>query len=276
MINKLSIGKNILPTLPALIPLVAAALRNEIVTSRHVLDTGKLNRPIKIVLLADLHSTRHGKRQRNLVEKIRSERPDLIMMAGDMLDERRTFAPAAELLRYAVKIAPVFYVSGNHEYCIKNIGYFFTAMEKLGVSILRDEHKTIEVNGQSILIAGADDPELDRFIPGYKQSTAMRKAFSGLKDDGLPKILLAHRPELFARYARYPFDLVLSGHAHGGQVRIPFLDRGVLSHTGLFPRYTSGMHSLGKCRMIISRGLSIFPLLPRVYNPPEIVSIMLK
>jgi predicted MPP superfamily phosphohydrolase len=272
----LSIVKHILPALSAAVPLIGAALYSGLVVSRYALDTGKLTRPIKIVLLTDLHSTRHGKRQRKLIQKIEAECPDLIMMSGDMLDEHRSFAPLAELLRRVVNIAPVFYVSGNHEYRIANIGYFFSQIKKLGVNILHDEHQIITVRGQRILIAGADDAELARLIPGYKQSTAMKNAFSHLKDDHMLKILLAHRPERFARYARYPFDVTLCGHAHGGHMRIPFLDVGVVAHTGLFPKYTSGVHCIGKCCMVISRGLSVFPLMPRIYNPPEVVSITLR
>ena len=265
----------ILRALPVFAPLTATALYSGLVVSRHVLSTGKLCCPIKIVLLADLHSTYHGKRQRKLIQKITAERPDIIMMAGDMLDEKRSFAPVAQLLRHIVKIAPVFYVSGNHEYRIINIGYFFTAIRKLGVTILRDQYNIIEVNGQNIIIAGANDPELGKFIPRYNQHAAMKKAFGSLKDDHMLKILLAHRPELSGRYAKYPFDLILCGHEHGGQIRVPFLDVGIISHTRLFPKYTSGMHKIGNAHMIISRGLSVFPLMPRVYNPPEIVAITL-
>ena len=264
-----------MPALPLFIPLAAAALHSGLVVSRHILDTGKLSCPVKIVLLADLHSTYHGKRQKKLVEKIAAERPDVIVMAGDMLDEKRSFAPMAQLLRRVVKIAPVFYVPGNHEYRIINIGYFFAAMRKLGVKILRDEYKIISVNGQRILIAGADDPAFGKFSSGYSQSDAMRRAFGELEDDSLPKILLVHRPGCFEQYAKFPFDLILCGHEHGGQARIPFLDIGIISNAGFFPKYTSGMHKIGKTSMIVSRGLSIHRLIPRIYNPPEIVSITL-
>jgi hypothetical protein len=197
-------------------------------------------------------------------------------MAGDMLDEFRRFTPVAELLRgLTVLDAPVFYVCGNHEYRISNIGGILAVMKKLGVTVLSDEYKTVGVRGENLLIAGADDPARNKIRFGYRQSAAMKNEFSHLKDDGQIKILLAHRAELFPRYAKYPFDLVVSGHAHGGQVRIPFLGVGLYSHGEIFPKYSSGMHRIGRCKMVVSRGLSRFPLLPRIYNPPEVVSITL-
>ncbi|MCL2068606.1 MAG: metallophosphoesterase family protein [Oscillospiraceae bacterium] len=226
------------------------------------------------MLLSDLHETRHGKGQNRLIRRIKAEVPDIILMAGDMLDEYRSFASAAELLRGLADI-PMFFVCGNHEYRVRNIGYHLAAMKKLGVNIMNDRHETIEIKGQALLIAGADDPGRTRIQPGYIGAAAMKKSFSHLKDDGGLKILLAHRPELIGRYAQYPFDLVVSGHAHGGQIRIPFLNIGLYSHGEIFPKYSSGVHRIGKCRMAVSRGLSVFPLLPRIFNPPEIVSITL-
>ena len=250
---------------------------NRLTVSKHIIKSEKISGVIRILLLADLHSTCYGYRQRELVSLIKTRSPDVVCIAGDLIDERRSFACVADLLRGIINVAPVYFVTGNHEYRIENIGYYLRKMQRLGVKVLSDEAACIEISGERLLIAGVNDPEIKRHKPNYSQEQSMQKAFSHLRgDDGVFKLLLAHRPGCFERYIKYPFELILSGHEHGGQVRIPLVDVGLYSHRRLFPKYTAGMHNVGNSRLVISRGLSYFAHVPRVFNPPELVEIILK
>jgi predicted MPP superfamily phosphohydrolase len=254
----------------------AVSLCSGLVVTRYSIQTEKLSRSVKIVLLADLHSTWHGRRQGELVRKIAGERPDLILMAGDMLDDLRAFQPFAVLLERISPLAPLYFASGNHEYRVPGINRYFGRMRQLGVTILHDCCEHIFIGGERLLAAGIRDPEFARRRPGYEQRRALGRAFSHLSGGAPYKILIAHRPELFPRYAEYPFDLIVSGHAHGGQVRLPGTKLGLYSHGVLFPQYTAGIHELNRSKMLISRGLSRFPFPPRVWNPPEVVSLTLR
>ena len=257
--------------------LPAEALCNKLAISQHIIYSEKLSGSVRLLLLADLHSTSYGVGQRELIGRIERLRPDAILISGDLIDERRSFKCVADLLRGIVSLAPVYFITGNHEHRILNLEYFLERMRKIGVNILQDEAAAVKIAGERLIIAGIHDPAIKTQRPDYSQKAAMQSAFLGLDEyDGIFKILLAHRPGGLARYAKYPFDLILSGHEHGGQVRIPFADIGLYAHGEIFPKRTAGLHELGKSKMIISRGLSIFAFPPRIFNPPEIVQIILK
>jgi predicted MPP superfamily phosphohydrolase len=147
-----------------------------------------------------------------------------------------------------------------------------------GVIILSDTYTIIEIKDTEIIIAGIDDPEKQKYeIQDYNQNESMEKAFRELDEIKVYKILMAHRPERIETYKEYSFDLVLSGHAHGGQVRIPYVINGLYApHQGVFPKYAGGVYTHGKLTHIVSRGLSVNPWLPRIFNPPELVIVIIE
>jgi predicted MPP superfamily phosphohydrolase len=232
---------------------------------------------LTIVLIADLHSSIYGKNQNKLIEKIKRQTPDLILLAGDIVDQKR-LRYGAELFLSGIKdIAPVFYVFGNHEYKKGEVEKTKAMIREYGITILDANYSRINVKGMPILIAGIEDPDKVLYVKRYSERKSMIRAFNSLGDIEDYKILIAHRPERIEKYLNYDFDLVVSGHAHGGQVRIPFILNGLYSPgQGLFPKYAGGLYRHGKATHIVSRGVSFRPLLPRVFNPPEVVCIKIE
>ncbi|MDR1287575.1 MAG: metallophosphoesterase [Treponema sp.] len=244
-------------------------------TRSYDLETDRIGAgPIRIAHVSDLHSTFFGKNQEELTGRIRDLEPDLIVLSGDIVDDKRPPGGARALLAGIRDIAPVYYVSGNHEFMSGNIRGIRKELESFGVIILSDEWRKIGINGNTVIVAGVEDPFKKRHeAPGYNQEQAMADAFSVLYAEEGYKILIAHRPENIEQYKKYPFDLVLSGHTHGGQVRIPpFIDGLYAPDQGLFPKYPGGLYRHGRLVHIISRGLSK-NMLPRIGNPPELVFI---
>jgi len=223
----------------------------------------------KIVHISDLHNTEFGDDNRNLLSLIRKAGPDIIAVTGDIIDSRRTDADIAEdFIEDALMIAPVYYSTGNHESRIKQYEKMEREFVENGAYILRNDRSYIEKNGEKILIMGIDDPDFN--------NKPVSEALDILKEENTFTILLSHRPELFDIYTEKGIDLTLSGHAHGGQFRLPFIGGLYAPHQGFMPKYTSGLYTEGSSNMIVSRGLgnSLFPL--RLFNRPEIVVITLE
>jgi len=238
--------------------------------------TAPVKSSIKILLISDLHSTIFGKDQSILIEKIISVNPDLILMAGDIYDHNSPTTGVQLLLSGISGIAPINYVTGNHEYWRHDLKKIKEELISYGVTILSDEYKIVEINNSEIVIAGIDDPYKKYYeMPGYNQNESMENAFRELDELQLYKILIAHRPEEIETYKKFSFDLILSGHTHGGQIRIPF---GLYApNQGLFPKYSGGVYKHDNLTHIISRGLSInHPRIPRIFNPPELVIIIVE
>jgi predicted MPP superfamily phosphohydrolase len=232
---------------------------------------------IKIVLISDLHSTIHGKDQSSLINKIIQQNPDLIVLVGDIFDNIDPMTGTQLLLSGISGIAPIYYVFGNHECWSDNIQGFKDELELYGVTILSDEYVRIEINGNEIILAGIEDPEKKFYDASYNQDRVMEERFRELDEVSAYKILLAHRPERIAYYQNFSFDLILSGHTHGGQIRIPLIMNGLYApNQGFFPKYGGGLYKHEKLVHIISRGLSINPKLPRIFNPPELVVIVIR
>ena len=250
-------------------------------TSRYALETPALaGDAVKIVLVTDLHSDVYTDAKNDLVKKIRDEQPDLIFLVGDIIDDTAP-VDGTVLLEGIKDLAPVYYVTGNHEYMLRR--KFWSIMPLLqayNVRVLSDTYEAVTIKGNTLIIAGVNDPDKRKYQDRrYNQQAVMEKTFREL--DQLPgyKILLAHRPELIKLYRRFAFDLVVSGHAHGGQVRLPPLIKNGLyaPHQGLFPRYTGGMYTHDTLIHIVSRGLTVRqPFLPRIFNNPELVVIVLE
>ena len=233
---------------------------------------------IKIALISDLHSTIYGKDQTILINLIRNMNPDLIILSGDIFDDVVPMTGTKLLLSGISGISPIYYVTGNHEYWTHNIQEIREELALYGVIILSDNYTIVKINNNKIIIAGIEDPDKRIYeTSNYNQNDSMESAFRELDEIRLYKILIAHRPEMIENYKRYSFDLVLSGHTHGGQVRIPYIMNGLYApHQGFFPKYAGGIYIHGNLTHIISRGLSVSPKLPRIFNPPELVIIIIE
>lgn len=225
----------------------------------------------RIVQISDLHNKDFGN---TLTEKIQTLNPDIIVITGDIIDSYHTdTAVSAEFAKAACEIAPVYYVTGNHESRIEEYESFRAGIESSGVNILDGKTVFLSKNGDEISLAGIDDPMFFGSTVLNENLIAFRKELTALSEEKSEKtsILLSHKPEFFRVYAEFGFDAVFSGHAHGGQIRLPFVGGIYAPGQGLFPEYTEGVYTEGKTNMIVSRGLgnSLFPL--RVFNRPEIV-----
>ena len=222
----------------------------------------------RIAQISDLHNAEFGNNNTKLIKLLESTQPDIIVITGDIVDANKTdIDVAVSFARQAALIAPTYYVNGNHE---ANISEYSTLRDKLteaGVTVLENDSVMLERNGEFIKLAGAND----YFFEGDFENTIHQ-----LADDDTYTVLLAHRPEYFELYVESGVELVFSGHAHGGQFRIPFIGGVVAPGQGLFPEYDSGMYTEGGTAMIVSRGLgnSIIPF--RINNRPEIVVAELK
>ena len=231
----------------------------------------------RIAQVSDLHNAEFGDRNQRLLEMLREAEPDMIAITGDLIDSRKTnIAVALAFAEEAVKFAPCYYVSGNHEARVSEYQDLKTGLEAAGVTVLDDAQVKIEVSGESITVIGVNDPS---FHADYLTSDAAvmdRKLSELSSEDASFTILLSHRPELFDTYAAHEMDLVLTGHAHGGQFRLPLIGGLIAPNQGLFPKYDDGLYSEGNTNMIVSRGLgnSIIPF--RFNNRPEVVLIELK
>lgn len=225
----------------------------------------------RIVQISDLHNKDfHGR----LIKKIRSFAPDIIVITGDILDSYHTKPQvAAEFAENAVEIAPVYYITGNHESRLEIYSEFRKTLENIGVTVLDCKGVTLEKNGGEIFLAGMDDLTFFGSTVLNEDTlifTEKLNALAGEKGERTG-ILLSHRPELFDVYVQSGFELVFTGHAHGGQIRLPFVGGILTPNQGFFPEYDAGLFEEENTNMIISRGLgnSIFPF--RIGNRPEIV-----
>lgn len=226
----------------------------------------------RIAQISDLHNREFGGNHEKLLSLLEGTRPDLIVMTGDLVDSRRTdIQTALDFVEGAGEIAPCFYVTGNHESRIKEYNLLEAGLRKLGVTVLRNESVLLERDGNPLLLVGAEDPAFSVDYLTGDSAQAMEQALAPYGDSQLYTILLSHRPELFEVYVRVGVDLVFSGHAHGGQIRLPLLGGLVAPNQGFFPLYDAGLYKEGDTSMLVSRGIgnSIFPL--RINNRPEIL-----
>lgn len=273
---------------------------------KYVLDSDKIDGPVRIALVTDLHSCRYGKGQIKLLEAIDEQHPDVILLGGDIFDDKRSDDNTESFLAGIAGKYPCYYVTGNHE-CWASKEKFQRQMdilEKYGIVRLAGDSAVLSVGEAKVRIFGVDDPHVTLVqttdeqgkIHGFDTELAqcreaLAKTKNGANGDGNGKkdsggeledanyaVLLAHRPELFSTYCTGDFDLVLAGHAHGGQWRIPGLLNGLYApNQGLFPKLAGGLYQDGSTTMIVSRGLARESTpVPRFYNPPELVIIDLK
>lgn len=262
---------------------------------RHYRVKGReISAPIRIALVTDLHSCYYGRNQEKLVQAIDAEAPDLVLLGGDIFDDRLASANTELFLAGIAGRYPCYFVTGNHEYYGKPGEYDIrmSILEKYGVTVLANACETLCINGTAINICGIEDPhsymvkfDREKDPQGYQKARNEKMSvFNGhlhrlalQAQKPFFTVLLSHRPELFESYVSEGFDLVLCGHAHGGQWRIPGLLNGLYApHQGLFPPYAGGMYQKDKTTMIVSRGLARETVIvPRIFNPPELVFITL-
>lgn len=222
----------------------------------------------RIAQVSDLHNAEFGEGNQKLLNLLEEAEPDIIVITGDMIDSRNTDVDVAlDFAEKALEIAPCYYVTGNHERRVLEWDDLRNGLTGLGVTVLLDEKAELKRDGDTVTIAGLLDPD---FGGTFEQACRELTAGEGYT------ILLSHRPEKMALYADCGADLVFSGHAHGGQVRLPFVGGLVAPHQGWFPTYDSGLYEENGTVMLVSRGLgnSIVPL--RFNNRPEIIVAILK
>ena len=232
----------------------------------------------RIAHVSDLHNAEMGKDNEKLLTILRDADPDMIAITGDLIDSRNTNVEIAlQFAQEAMKIAPCYYVSGNHEARVNEYEELKTGLKSAGVIILEDTQTEISIEGQTITLIGVNDPSFQTDYLFGDSETVMNSKLTELHTDGEAfTILLSHRPELFDAYAEHDVDLVLSGHAHGGQFRLPFIGGVVAPNQGLFPEYDAGIYTDGNTNMLVSRGVgnSILPF--RINNRPEVILIELQ
>ncbi len=262
----------------ALIAVAYLALRQDLHVVRYALESDRLppDARMRLVVVSDLHNTIYPGGQQALAGVILGEKPDAVLVTGDFFDEHGD-ARGARLLAGALKgRVACYYAPGNHEYRAPQPEATFRQLGDLGCVVLRNRAALVRLGHANVVLAGLDDPERAKIDKGYDWEAAL--AHLGEEVAGLPgyRILLAHRPDAIDEYRQMDFDLILSGHAHGGQWRIPGWINGVYAPgQGLFPRYAGGLYLLDDLAFIVSRGLSNNTWVPRIFNPPELVVIEL-
>ena len=231
----------------------------------------------RIAHISDLHNAQMGKDSEKLLTMLREADPDIIAITGDLIDSRNTnLAIALQFVQEAVKIAPCYYVTGNHEARVNEYSKLKSGLVSAGVIVLEDDSAEIGTDGEFIILIGVNDPSFQTDYLLGDSETVMHSKLSELHTDGDGfTILLSHRPELFDTYVDHDIDLILSGHAHGGQFRIPFVGGVLAPNQGFFPEFDAGIYTDGNTNMLVSRGIgnSIFPF--RVNNRPEVILIEL-
>ncbi len=267
-------------------------------TKNYEINDYELEEQICIVQVSDFHSNDFGKNEEKLVQKIRDASPDVIFFTGDTFEFSRKGTKTEDNVRLLLEgikgFAPFYYITGNHEYAGTHNDDFASLIKEYGGTVLKDETAVLEIEKGIIEITGIDDPFADLSLEErLKEKDDREKYLARLKNvsekaanlkDELKQnrrfrlsVLLAHRPEYIHEYLKYDYDLILSGHAHGGQWRFPPFINGLYAPMqGLFPKYAGGRYKFSKSPavFIVSRGLSYqVPNVPRIFNPPELVVI---
>lgn len=270
-------------------------------TAAYKMEHFSEDRTVRIVQISDFHSNDFGKNESRLIKKVKAASPDLIFLTGDIFEynisKDRTVKNVRLLLEGIKDIAPIFYVTGNHEYFYDHNDDFAYVIEEYGGKVLKDKTELCQLNQGIVEITGIFDPFADMTLherlierdnkEKYLERLAMVSSEAvAIKDensenpDFLFSVLLAHRPEYIKDYLKYEYDLILSGHAHGGQWKLPFVKNGLYAPMqGIFPKYSGGRYNFKKqgSVFIVSRGLSHqVPNIPRFFNPPELVVIEIR
>lgn len=249
---------------------------------KYEVSSAKVEKEIQLVQISDLHYSEFGNKNKKLLEKVTELEPDVIAITGDLFDRQGDSVPKS-LIKKLTKIAPVYYSPGNHEYDIKGAyeDDYKPFLEDVGVINLEDKTATIDVRGQKFQLSGLrSSANLTYDYPYYEEGLAEIKM---QQDPKYYQVLLSHMPDYFELYVDNGFDLTLSGHTHGGIVRIPFTNIGAIApgpQRTILPKYVHGQHTKDGKTMIISAGLGAGSFhqkaFPRLGNPYEIVAVTIK
>ena len=269
--------KSIAILLLAVIILLLLAFDTRLKCVSYHLDSKKLSGEVKLALITDLHSCLYGENQSDLIAAIDSVGPDAVLFGGDIFDDVYVNENSQILIDNLAQKYQLYYVSGNHEWWSKRAYEYFAYLNHAGVTVLRGDSSSLNLNGDHIVISGIDDLDCRKYDSSYPDSEQQLKQIADAHESSDYHILLAHRPENIRQYLTYDFDLVLSGHAHGGQGRIPFILNGLYApNQGFFPEFAGGLYDFGDQKFIVSRGLSKENTkLPRIFNRPELVFLTL-
>lgn len=259
------------------------AMDSRMTVRRYVIDADNISERVRFVLVTDLHSCYYGEGQKELVDAVAEQKPDAVLLGGDIFDDEIGDTNTELFLAGIAGKYPIYYVTGNHEHWsgLWNFTVKMGILEKYGVTVLSGEYVKLEINGQKINLCGVNDPVAYMSTPGAEKSEVntvfanQLEAVSAAAGNGNYTVLLSHRPERFPEYAEYDFDLVLCGHAHGGQWRIPFILNGLFApNQDFFPEYAGGRYEKDGITMIVSRGLARETTwIPRIFNRPELVVV---
>ena len=263
----------ILPVLAILVALALIALDERLILRTYTVASPKLTAEVRLAVVTDFHSSDNAD---DVVAMVASCAPDAVLMVGDMFDDDTANRPTERtlsLMRQLSALYPCYYVSGNHEAWTGEMDALYQQTEEAGVTVLRMSSGVLTVRGQRIALCGIPDPYEMVFSGAPDTEEQLRQALEDV-DSADFTVLLAHRPEMLAKYAQFPLDLVVSGHAHGGQVRIPGVLNGLYApNQGWFPKLAGGAYTQDGTTLIVSRGLAVRTRLPRIFNRPEVVLV---
>lgn len=263
----------ILPALAILVALALIALDERLILRTYTVVSPKLTAEVRLAVVTDFHSSDNAD---DVVAMVTSCAPDAVLLVGDLFDDDTQNRPTERTLSLMRQLSaqyPCYYVSGNHEAWTGEMDALYQQTEEAGVTVLRMSSGVLTVRGQRIALCGIPDPYEMVFSGAPDTEEQIRQALEDV-DSADFTVLLAHRPELLAKYAQFPLDLVVSGHAHGGQVRIPGVLNGLYApNQGWFPKLAGGAYTQDGTTLIVSRGLAVRTRLPRIFNRPEVVLV---
>lgn len=263
----------ILPVLAILVALALIALDERLILRTYTVASPKLTAEVRLAVVTDFHSSDNAE---EVAAMVASCAPDAVLLVGDLFDDDTANRPTERTLSLMRQLSaqyPCYYVSGNHEAWTGEMDALYQQTEEAGVTVLRMSSGVLTVRGQRIALCGIPDPYEMVFSGAPDTEEQLRQALEDV-DSADFTVLLAHRPELLAKYAQFPLDLVVSGHAHGGQVRIPGVLNGLYApNQGWFPKLAGGAYTQDGTTLIVSRGLAVRTRLPRIFNRPEVVLV---
>ncbi len=263
----------IFPALAILVALALIALDERLILRTYTVASPKLTAEVRLAVVTDFHSSDNAD---DVVAMVASCAPDAVLLVGDLFDDDTANRPTERTLSLMRQLSaqyPCYYVSGNHEAWTGEMDALYQQTEEAGVTVLRMSSGVLTVRGQRIALCGIPDPYEMVFSGAPDTEEQIRQALEDV-DSADFTVLLAHRPELLAKYAQFPLDLVVSGHAHGGQVRIPGVLNGLYApNQGWFPKLAGGAYTQDGTTLIVSRGLAVRTRLPRIFNRPEVVLV---
>lgn len=260
-----------------LLSILAAALifapfsfNNDPVVKTYTVTSDKVYKTVRIALITDLHSRNFGDHQKELLDLIGGQSPDIVMLGGDIFDKDAPLKANRDFIKAVSETYPCFFVTGNNEFSTGKVPIIRSFLSSCGIYSLEGDCLAVKVNDQYINVCGVDDCKIGERALEYQ----LEKTKSS-RSRGLFTILLAHHPEHIDRYLDYNYDLILSGHTHGGLFRIPMISNGIYApDQGIFPKYAGGYYRFGDTSLIISRGLAKESSgIPRLFNPPELVVV---